>query len=372
MSTIVYIFIIAALGYLLGSLSIKGLNLGTSGVLLVALVFGHFGVEIPVIVRNLGLALFVGAVGLIAGPVFFRNLKKKVYVYMALGIMIVLSASVFTLLIGKLLKIPAALAIGVFTGALTSTPGLAAALEATGDSLASVGYGIAYPFGVVGVVLFVQLLPRILRTDIAQEAEALKISLHGTEEAPPERPLKTLETSGLLIFSVALAIGLLLGGIRIPLPGGMSFSFGTAGGPLFSGLIIGHFSRIGNINIRIPQHTLKTMREFGLCLFLLGAGTDAGAGFLEVLRQNGLKLFFAGILITLLPMLLACLVARLLFKLDTLTTLGLICGGMTSTPALGALITTSKTEDVAASYAATYPFALICMVLLSQALAAIW
>ena len=72
----------------------------------------------------------------------------------------------------KVLDLPSALGAGMMNGALTSTPGLAAALEATNQNpMASVGYGIAYPFGVVGVVLFVQLLPRLLKTDIPSEVK---------------------------------------------------------------------------------------------------------------------------------------------------------------------------------------------------------
>ena len=71
-------------------------------------------------------------------------------------------------------------------------------------------------------------------------------------------------------------------------------------------------------------------------------------------------------------MVLACLVAKLLLKLDTLSTLGSVCGGMTSTPALGALISLCKSEDVAASYAATYPFALLLVVISSQVMAILW
>ena len=70
------VFAIAAIGYLLGSVSVRGIQLGTSVVLIVALVFGHFGVAMPAEVKNLGLTLFVGSVGLIAGPVFFANLRK--------------------------------------------------------------------------------------------------------------------------------------------------------------------------------------------------------------------------------------------------------------------------------------------------------
>ena len=77
MDSFLAIFLILLLGYLLGSVKIKGLSLGTSGILLVALVFGHFGVEIPSVVRNFGLAIFVGSVGMIAGPVFFSQFQKE-------------------------------------------------------------------------------------------------------------------------------------------------------------------------------------------------------------------------------------------------------------------------------------------------------
>jgi putative transport protein len=368
-----WIFLIAALGYLLGSITVKGMSLGTSGVLLVALVFGHFGVEIPGVVRNYGLVLFVGSVGLIAGPVFFRNFKQKVYVYLILGVFTVFIGAVTTLLLGKAFEIPSALAIGLFNGALTSTPGLAAALEATGDPMASLGYGIAYLIGVVGVVLFVQVYPKIRRCDLATEVEVLRRRLHGqVEPESGDQSSKTSEGSALMVLSLVLALGLLLGSVEIPLPGGLSFSLGTAGGPLFAGLIMGHFRFIGGISGSIPSSTLKVVREMGLSLFLIGAGTDAGVGFVQVLREYGWMLFGVGVIITLLPMVSACILSCLVLKLDTLTTLGSVCGGMTSTPALGALIAVSKTEDVVVFYAATYPFALICMVLSSQILALIW
>lgn len=382
MSGVTAVFVIAVLGYALGSVSIKKLSLGTSGVLIVALVFGHYGIEIPAIVRNFGLALFVGSVGLISGPVFFRNFKKQVYAFLVIGTLIVVSGALVTMLLGKAFSIPFDLAIGMFSGALTSTPGLAAATEATEmvmgnqQSMASIGYGIAYPFGVVGVVLFVQLVPKILKADIQGEAEALRESMAESEpklkNSAALSKLKEIYPSGFFALTAVLAVGVMFGSIKFPLPGGMKFSFGTAGGPLFSGLILGHFGRIGKISLKVPMPTLKSMRELGLCLFLIGAGTDAGAGFVAVLKEYGWVLFAAGAIITLIPMILACVLARRVMKLDTLSMLGSVCGGMTSTPALGALISSTGVEEVATSYAATYPFALIFMVLGSQIMALIW
>ena len=363
-------FQIIALGYLLGSINIKGLQLGSSGVLIVALIYGHFGFTVPGILRNLGLIAFVVSVGFIAGPVFFRNFKSKAFAYILLGVLVIVLGGATTIIGMKLLNIPTPLAIGMFSGALTSTPGLAAAIEATGSDLASVGYGIAYPFGVLGVVLFVQLLPKLAHANMEEEVK--KISLPPLEDngmTASGKPLKVLERSGFLSISLAIILGLVIADITLPLPGGGSFSLGTSGGPLLTGLLFGHFGKIGKFSLKVPTGTLETMREFGLVVFLMGAGINAGAGFVEVLKEHGVGLVFAGAAITLVPMIVCYLVAKHALKLDLLNNLGAICGGMISTPALGSLITVSGTENVAASYAATYPVALIFVVLCAQFMA---
>jgi len=105
------------------------------------------------------------------------------------------------------------------------------------------------------------------------------------------------------------------------------------------------------------------VREVGLALFLMGAGTGAGKGFLEILAQRGPVLFLWGAVMTLLPMIVGYILGKYVFKLSIFNNLGSITGGMTSTPALGTLIATAGTDDVAAAYAATYPLAMVCIVL---------
>lgn len=365
-SDLMIIFAIAVLGYLLGSITIKGLSLGTSGILLVALVFGHFELTVPKVVQDIGLVSFVTAVGFIAGPGFFRNFKKKALSYVLLGIAIILAGGITCVAVIKLADIPTSLSVGMMSGALTSTPGLAAAIEATGDNMASVGYGIAYPFGVVGVVLFVQLIPKILRIDMDKERQRLVENggqQQNAETAVAKKTYKQLDSFGLCAFALAAVLGYLLGKIAIPLPGGAHFSLGTSGGPLLAGLVMGHFAHIGPVAIDVPKKTLDVVREVGLALFLMGAGTGAGKGFLAILGQYGVVLFLLGAVMTIVPMILGYILATKVFKIDVLSALGSICGGMTSTPALGTLITVTKTEAVAVAYAATYPLALIMVVL---------
>lgn len=367
-SPIVIVFTIAALGYLVGSVQIKGLSLGTSGILLVALVFGHFNLMAPDVLKNIGLICFVTAVGFIAGPTFFRNFKKSAIFYVILGIVIILAGALTCILSMTLGKVDVDLAVGMMSGALTSTPGLAAAKEATGEgSRAAIGYGIAYPFGVVGVVLFVQLIPKLLKIDIEKERERLAaIAQASGKTAAAKKEYKMLDDFGLLAFAIAAVFGYILGKITIPLPGGAQFSLGTSGGPLLAGLIMGHFAHIGPVSISVPKNTLNVVREVGLALFLMGAGTEAGAGFVEVLKEQGVSLFLWGVLMTTLPMIIGYILAVVVVKMDVLSALGSICGGMTSTPALGALMSVAKTESVASAYAATYPIALIAVVLCCQ------
>ena len=137
---------------------------------------------------------------------------------------------------------------------------------------------------------------------------------------------------------------LLLAKITIPLPGGASFSLGTSGGPLIAGLIFGHFAHIGPVNISPNKKLLENLRELGLILFLLGAGTSAGAGFVEILSQYGAVLFLEGAVIALLPMIVGYFIARKVLKLCLFNALGSITGGMTSTPALGTLIRVTKSD----------------------------
>ena len=389
-NTLFLVFLITVVGYLLGKIEIKGVGLGTAGVFLVALVFGHFGFannslfhdiglvtidekalkESMKLVEQLGLLCFVTSVGFIAGPKFFQNLKKNALSYGLLAVVIIGSASLTCAAVILLTDVDAPMAVGILSGSLTTTPGFSAAKEALNDEtlkdIVTIGHAIGYPFGVVGVVLFVQIVPKMLGADMLEEQKKLNAaSDESVEKKLPEGLLK-LDPIGLGPFALAIILGILLGKIYIPLPGGTPFALGNTGGALIMGLLLGHFGRLGPISMRISGEFLKSFREYGLVLFLIGAGVPGGGGFVKTLNEQGYMLFVYGAIMELVPMILGFFVARYVVKLCLLNNLGSITGGMTSTPALGALINTAKTDDVAAAYAATYPVALVLVVLASQ------
>ncbi len=391
-------FAILALGYLLGGINIKGVSLGTAGVFLVAILFGwlctlDFG-DVPLLgsfhmastdasvvknlkgpIQNVGLIMFVGAVGFIAGPNFFKNLAKNFKTYIVLGAVIILSGTLVTILCIALTDYGSEFWAGILSGALTSTPGFSAAVDAATENLARItlGHAIAYPFGVVGVVLFVQLMPKFLKSDMEKERALLKLG--ESEEGRDYSKYFKCEDFGFMPFGLAVVAGLLLGSITIPLTGkgynGPCFSLGTTGGVLIMCLIFGHFGHFGKLSLEVPEKTLKVLREFGLALFLLGAGFEGGVALVEEIKKAGgvaivVWGFFGGAVMTVVPMIVGYFLGRYVLKLPLLNNLGSITGGMTSTPALGTLISTAKTDDVASAYASTYPIALILVVLASQ------
>ena len=173
------LFLIVALGFMLGRIKIKGLSLDVSAVIFIALLFGHFGVIIPKELGNFGLVLFIFTIGIQAGPGFFDSFRSKGKTLIFLSLLFIGSACLTGLIFKYALGIDTPSIVGLIAGALTSTPGLAVAIDSTNSPLASIAYGIAYPFGVIGVILFVKLLPKIMRIDLDKEARRLEIERRG-------------------------------------------------------------------------------------------------------------------------------------------------------------------------------------------------
>ncbi len=171
------LFLIIALGLILGQAKYKGFSLDSSAVIFVALLMGHWGFLVPEVFQKLGLLLFIFTIGIQAGPGFFEVFKQYGHRLLVLALVLIASAALLTWGAMYFMNLPADLAIGVFNGALTSTPGLAAAFEATGSAVTAVGYGVAYPVGVIGVILFVNLFPNLLGIKIKAEEKRYKDQL---------------------------------------------------------------------------------------------------------------------------------------------------------------------------------------------------
>ncbi len=171
-------FIIVALGMALGRVKVKGLSLDISAVIFVAILFGHFGVSLPAIFQQIGLILFMFSVGMQAGPGFFSAFRSKGLHFILLAIVIIATGMVTTLMLRYLLNIDGDIATGLFTGAITSPSGLAAAVEVSGSPLVPIGFGLAYPFGIIGIILFVRLSPRLMGVSIPGEEKRYESDMY--------------------------------------------------------------------------------------------------------------------------------------------------------------------------------------------------
>lgn len=516
------LFLIVALGFMLGRIQIKKLSLDVSAVIFIALLFGHLGVVIPKELGNFGLVLFIFTIGIQAGPGFFDSFKSKGKTLILITMLIISSAALSALGMKYLFDLDTPSVVGLIAGALTSTPGLAVAIDSTNSPLASIAYGIAYPFGVIGVILFVKLLPRLMHIDLEQEARRLEeerkgqypelktciykvtrpmaigrtlaqinirtltgavvsrvkcgeeiltptaqcvlhegdyIQAVGNEQAletladlvgdreEGELPLsntqaiesvlltkkdminqqlgslnlqqnfnctvtrirrsgidlapspelllkfgdklmvvgekegvsgvaglfgnneKKLSDTDFFPIAMGIVLGVLFGKLNISFPGGFNFSPGLTGGILMVALFLSALGKTGPILWTMSAPANQLLRQLGLLLFLAEVGTSAGKNLVATFQDSGWLMFGVGMVITLVPMLVAVIAGVFLFRISVLDLLGTITGGMTSTPGLAAADSMVDSNIPGVAYATVYPIAMVFLILFIQLIA---
>ncbi|MCX4330854.1 MAG: putative transporter [Muribaculaceae bacterium] len=190
---VLYSFVVAA-GIYIGKLKVGGISLGVTFVLFVGILMGHFGYivdqEVLKFIREFGLILFIFAIGLQVGPAFFSSFKKGGVILNILAVAIVLldvAIAVVIYLINRGFTTPAAI-VGVLSGAVTNTPGLAAAQQAVSSAEAAdtmaMGYAAAYPLGVVGIIASILILRKLFRVNINDEIKKLDDEAAAEQQAP--------------------------------------------------------------------------------------------------------------------------------------------------------------------------------------------
>ncbi|WP_284770167.1 aspartate:alanine exchanger family transporter [Corynebacterium rhinophilum] len=173
----------------------------------------------------------------------------------------------------------------------------------------------------------------------------------------------------LLSMSIGLTLGMLLGLIPVPMPGGSTLQLGFGGGPVVVGLILGYLNRTGPINWQMPFHTRETLSNLGLTLFLAGVGTSAGASFREALTDpSSLTIIGVGLIITLVSAILIGVIGMLVLRLKWDEAMG-CAAGMTTNPAVFAYIRgQTGTELAGRGWATVYPTTIIGKIIAAQVL----
>jgi putative transport protein len=196
---ILYSFVIA-IGVILGKIKVFNISLGITFVLFAGIVVGHFGFkvnhEVLDFAKDFGLILFVFSVGMQVGPGFFSSFRKGGLTLNLLAMSVVFLGAAMAVVLHFITGVSMPVMVGILSGAVTNTPGLGAAQEAfkevvsakAGDGIPdiSLGYAVAYPFGVLGIIITMLFIRRITRTNIATEIK-LYNQLQQPEEALPEK-----------------------------------------------------------------------------------------------------------------------------------------------------------------------------------------
>jgi putative transport protein len=183
--------------------------------------------------------------------------------------------------------------------------------------------------------------------------------------------LKELNETHFIPFFIGIALGVVLGTLPIPFPGmPQPITLGLAGGPLIVALILGRLGRIRRQVWHMPVNTNLAFREFGIALFFAAVGLGAGAKFFAtVFSATGLQWLLAGAGVTVLPLVLVGLFARLALKMNFVELSGLLAGGMTDPPALAFASNIAKSDAPAVAYATVFPLTTLLRILSAQVLA---
>ncbi len=180
---------------------------------------------------------------------------------------------------------------------------------------------------------------------------------------------RALSEIDVLTFGLGLALGLLVGILPIPLPGGIVLRLGLAGGPLLVALVLGALGRTGPMVWSMPYSANLTLRQMGLILFLAGIGTRAGYAFLTTIEQgSGIVIFIAGGVITIVTALSTLWIGHRLLKIPMGLLAGILAGLQTQPAVLGFALEQSENDLPNIGYASVYPVALIAKIILAQLL----
>ena len=373
----------AAMGLVLGSIRLGRIRLGIAGVLFAGLLLGHLGVrlhaEVLEFARDLGLVLFVYCVGVQVGPGFMASLRSKGLFMNLAAVVVVFAGAGLAVLIGKLGHIPMPVAVGLFSGATTNTPSLGAAQTALGElpnytdeigKLPGLGYAVAYPFGVLGVIFTMVIVRRFFGEapgDTARSEQGAAGEAVSDFDVSQPADEQTTTVQALTLF-IGVCLGLVVGNAPVHVTGlPAPLRLGLAAGPMLVAVSLSSFRRIGPLTWRMPQRANLLLREMSIAVFLACVGIRAGDRFVETLvAGDGLYWMGCAALITLTSAAVGAAAAGFVLRLRYFSVCGLMAGSMTDPPALAFASSLTRTREPIVAYATVYPLTQLMRALAAQ------
>lgn len=429
------LFATVVLGTILANIKIKGVALGSAMIMfagvIVSCLVGVYALSlpethsmykqtftllnnsiVPTNIQNLFNMMFLACVGLIASKNLIPILKKYGVRFLALAIIITTLGFVGTYATGALTKQYTAFEMsGVFSGALTSTPGITASLASSEDiaaaqideyaslsreeqtyivdvvgepaeeesfspeqkeayqkhaeTITGIGYTVTYPFGSLLVILLVNIIPGLFRLNVDDERRRYEIemeSIVGKEDSTAQRTPKGVVFSTISVFFVFL-LGEFIGSLKFG-----SFSLTSTAGVLIVALALGAKRSFLGMNFVMDESVLKSLKDFSVSGLLACIGLRLGYSAMTTITSAHIWLILYATIIGVAAMLLGFVIGHYLMKLNWMILCGALCGGMTNTSGLSIAIDACKSDYPSVGYAATYPFAVIMMVVFNLVL----
>ena len=381
--TVFYLAVSIFLGLLLGKIKIAKISLGITWVLFVGIILSALGVTLNNnmlhIIKEFGLILFVTAVGLQVGPGFFKSFKKGGLAMNLMALVNVGLGVAVTVVIAKLANESLADMTGVYTGAITNTPGLSAAqqavtdlgIEGAADRLAA-GYAVTYPLAVVGMIMTCILLRPLCKIDVKKEPTMLELENDSVVETHGRASVQAKKSINPLIpIFIIIAAGIVLGSIPIPVGMDAPLKLGLAGGPLVAA-IIGSWLGVkkGWFDTDFTDGKgVHMLREVGIALFLAGVGLGAGGVFVATVTKHYIWVLY-GVIITIVPPIIVATFGRLVLKMNYYTLMGFIGGSHTDPPTLAFAnnIAPEGCKLPNMGYATVYPLTMFLRIFTAQLL----
>ena len=207
--------VVIAVGIALGKIRIFNVSLGIAFVMFAGIAAGHFGLranhDALEFVRDFGLILFVFSIGLQVGPAFFSSFRKTGVKFNLLAFAIVITGAVLTVIIHFLSDVPMPVMAGIMSGAVTNTPGLGAVQQTLSQLIKTgirpdfpdpgIGYAVAYPFGVLGVILSMIIIKKVFDINLVKEQKEISEAQHPSDEAPEKATIR-ITSNGVIGKSV--------------------------------------------------------------------------------------------------------------------------------------------------------------------------
>ncbi|MBR1798704.1 MAG: hypothetical protein IJ761_02235 [Bacteroidales bacterium] len=380
--SLVVITLIIAVGLTLSHIKLGHINLGVTWILFAGIAAGQMGLTIDaqtaLFVKEFGLILFIYSIGIEVGPRFFAAFRSGGLLLNGLAALIVVMGCAITLLIGHLTHTSPVAMVGVLYGAATNTPGLGAAQQTFADLsngetnvLFAQGYAVAYPLGVIGIILSITLLRIFFRIDIDREnalyrKNADRNGINLQRRLDSEMGEKTHQPNLFFIF-IGIMLGVILGVLPLKVPGiAMPIKIGLAGGPLIVSILLTYFGPKLHINTYTTESANLMIRQIGISMFMAAVGLGAGQGFIQAIVNGGYLWVIYGVVITMVPLLLVGAIARWGCKLSYFTIAGLISGATTDPPALAYSNDICGGSQASIAYTTVYPLSMFLRVLTAQ------